>query len=63
VVHLAACKGNGIRNHIEYLKKSGRITFDRTTRTVERKYYKKENELPKEGIFSLPTGRRNEIIK
>jgi hypothetical protein len=57
VVHLAVCNVKGIRNLIEYLKESNRITFTRNTVEKYLRIYKNKNELP-EDVLSLPTGRQ-----
>jgi hypothetical protein len=59
VLHLAPYegKGKGIRKLIEYLKKSGRITFTRNTVEKYARKYNKDKELPDEGIMFLTVGR------
>jgi hypothetical protein len=57
VLHLAPYEGKGTRKLIEYLKKSGRITFNRNTVENYARKYKNEKELPDEGIMFLTTGR------
>jgi hypothetical protein len=55
VLHLAPLKGT--RGLIEYLKKSGRITFHRNTVEHHARKYKNDKELPNEGIMFLTRGR------
>ncbi len=55
VLHLAPLKGT--RELIEYLKKSGRITFHRNTVEHHARKYKNDKELPDEGIMFLTRGR------